>query len=164
MYFVLASRQAIESAGDRKKWQAAWEGFRDAWNGSWKFVDRFGCTPIPPTFKSVGMSESITISFCMPCEEDEGICPLQLARFLGERHNQFVQAVDEHLLMRGEDMQRGEDRDHVISSKFFTQAQTLTYDLEGTFVPFLEKQCVHIGRNGQASYDYKNAQHFLLDV
>jgi hypothetical protein len=51
-----------------------------------------------------------------------------------------------------------------ISSKFFTAAHAVTYDLLGGFAPFVEKQCVQYTATGQVMYDFKNAEIYLLDL
>jgi hypothetical protein len=96
----------LSSASDQQKWSSAFAGFRDAWNQVWHFVDREGCLVIPALYKQMVMNEKTPITFSLPYEKDEGMCPLALARFLGERHNQVVHRVDEVLLMRGKDLQR----------------------------------------------------------
>jgi len=154
----------LSSAPDQHRWIAAFNGFRGAWNQVWHFVDREGCLVIPPMYKQMQMAVNTPVSFSLPYEKDEGMCPLALARFLGERHNQVVHRVDEVLLMRGKDLQRANVRQPEISSKFFSSAHALSYDLMGGFAPFVEKQCVQYTAAGQVSYDFKNAEIYLLDL
>lgn len=156
--------EVLEQAPDRMVWEEAFKGFQLAWNEGWKFVERFNCTLIPEVYKQVRMDRSTPIAFSLPSEKDEGICPLQLARFLGEKHNRMVEMVDELLLMRGEDLQRASTRQPVVSSKFFSSAHCLKYDLHGQFVPFLENQCVQYTTNGQVLYDFEHAEQYVLDV
>jgi hypothetical protein len=156
--------EVIESSPDKGKWSNAFTGFRAAWNDSWRYVERFGCMPIPPMYKSLTQEKDTPISFSMPSEKDEGICPLMLARFLGEKHNRFVQRVDELFLMRGRELQRSTARQSVVSSKFFTNAHALTYDLQSGFLPFVEKQCVQYSVSGNVQYDFKKAEQYLLDI
>lgn len=155
-------------------------------------MERFGCMPIPAVYKSLDQQLSTPISFSLPSEKDEGICPLVrcltvcaviccacflvvlgvvvlscclgligqcwqvLARFLGEKHNRFMERVDEVLLMRGyaafvcaaflmfdcvcvvcsREAQRSTTKQTVVSSKFFSTAHTLTYDLNGPLSVF----------------------------
>jgi hypothetical protein len=40
------------------------------------------------------MGPDTGLSFSLVTEQDEGICPLALIRFLAELHNNFVQLVD----------------------------------------------------------------------
>ena len=105
---------------------------------------------------------STPITFCMPAEKDEGICSLTLARFLGEVHNRFVERVDEALLLYGRDAQRA-SRQAVVSSKFFSNAHAVLYDM-GSFVQFLEKQCVQYSSSGSVMYDFKAASQYLLNL
>eukprot|EP00455_Lapot_gusevi_P008910 TRINITY_DN1393_c0_g1_i11.p1 TRINITY_DN1393_c0_g1~~TRINITY_DN1393_c0_g1_i11.p1 ORF type:complete len:543 (+),score=276.56 TRINITY_DN1393_c0_g1_i11:197-1630(+) len=154
----------LASAPEPHKWAACFEGFRSAWNETWRFVDRYGCMPIPVLYKNVIMDPTTPITFCLPSEKDEGICPLALARFLGEKHNTFITAVDELLLTRGEELQRAASRQNVVSSKFFSEAHALQYELAGGFLPFVEQQCVQFSETGNLVYDFKNAEQFLLDM
>lgn len=66
------------------------------------------------------MEEKTPISFSLPSDQDEGICALMVARFLGEKHNRFVERVDELLLLRGRELQRSNTKQSVVSSRFFT--------------------------------------------
>lgn len=115
-------------------------------------------------YKEVRMTRETPVVFCLPGEKDEGICPLQLCRFLGEQHNRFVERVDELLLLRGEELQRSTNTQTVVSSKFFAPAHALDYDLNGQYLPFVEKQCLTVTRTGQCVYDFKNAEQYLMDV
>lgn len=162
----LTAQEVISSAPDRNKWAAAFEGYKEAWNLSWKFVDRFGCLPIPTLYKSMVMDFNTPITFSLPAEKDEGICPLALTRFLAEKHNRFVERVDELLLMRGLDHQRqtGKGSNTVISSKFFSASHALSYELKSGFLRYVEKQCVNINLSGQMEYDFANAEQYLIDV
>jgi len=87
---------------------------------------------------------------------------LTIARFLGEKHNRFVNRVDEALLTRGRERQT--TRQGVVSSKFFSSAHSLSYDLAGGFLPFVEKQCVQYSSSGNVVYDFRKAEQYLLDV
>jgi hypothetical protein len=160
----LTVRQILAKEGKNANWEQAFQGFREAWNQSWIFVKRFGCVTIPAVYRDVEMSLDTPISFSLPSEKDEGICPLSLAQFLGQKHNHFVERVDELLLMRGNELQRSSSRNHSISSKFFSSAHALSYNLNDEFLPFVEKQCVQISPNGDMVYDFKAAEQYLLDV
>jgi hypothetical protein len=72
--------------------------------------------------------------------------------------------VDELLLLRGEELQRSTNTQTVVSSKFFAPAHALDYDLHGQYLPYVEKQCLTVTRNGQCVYDFKNAEQYLMDV
>ena len=143
-------------------WRRAFEGFQAAWNESWQHVERFGCMAIPALYKNMKMELSTPISFCLPNEKDEGICPLTLANFLGQNHNRFIERVDEYLLMRGDELQRSGGRQGVVSSKFFSQGHSLSYDF-GVFAQFVEKQCVRNSKTGSVIYDFRAAEQYLLD-
>jgi hypothetical protein len=96
----------LNAASDQARWYAAFEGFAAAWNSVWHFVGQEGCLVIPSLYRTMKMGLSTPISFSLPADRDEGMCPLALSRFLGERHNQVVHRLDEVLLMRGKDLQR----------------------------------------------------------
>jgi len=163
-------RDLLEMApsGEKHKWRHAFAGFKAAWNKCWQYVKRFECIEIPQQYQSVVMSEDQPIGFSLPTNKDEGICGIALTRFLGEKHNRVIEMVDELLLMRGETLQRAEDKDskneRVVTTKFLAPAHTISYDLEGGFIPFVEKQCVEYTAAGGLTYDFKNAEQYLLDV
>ena len=101
--------EVLEQAPDRDKWSSSFNGYRAGWNDSWRYVERFGCMPIPPMYKELSMELKTPISFSMPSDKDEGICPL----------------------MRGRELQRSTQRQSVVSSKFFSRAHSIVYDLDG---------------------------------
>jgi len=43
-----------------------------------RFVTEFGCLTIPEEFRGVAMGYGTPLSFCLPCERDEGVCSLAL--------------------------------------------------------------------------------------
>jgi len=51
-----------------------------------------------------------------------------------------------------------------VSSRFFGLAHAITYDLQGSFLPYMEKHCVQVSDNGSISYDFANAEQYLLEV
>jgi len=146
---------------DRPQWEAAFLGFQSAWNLSWRSVERFGCTRIPADFVQMEMGLDVPITFCLPTDTDEGICPLALVRYLVDQHNNFVQAVDERILMSRRSTHRADSRTPSVSSRHFTLAHAISYNLMGDFIPFLEKQCVSITSSGE--YDFKKAEARLLN-
>ena len=52
------------------------------------------------------MDEAVVVAFSLPGPTDEGMCPDFLAQALVDAHNDFVQRVDQALLLRGLDVQR----------------------------------------------------------
>lgn len=145
---------------ERQRWSTAFDGFASAWNLSWQAVGRYGCLRIPDMFLQVTMTPDTNFSFTLTTEQDEGICSLALIQFLTERHNHFVQLVDERNLMRGRDRTA---RQPVVSSRFLTAAHTIRYDLAGDFVPFLEAQCCEISASGGTAYNFKNAEAYIFE-
>ncbi len=166
-------REVIEKEGNGAGyWRSAFEGFRNAWSLAWPYVNRFGCMIIPPVYKQMEMTLDSPISFSLPCEKDEGICCVALTRYLCERHNAFVERLDELHLLRGDVAQRAlspslnekSDVQRVIQSRFMVQSHSISYDLAGGFIPFVEKQCQHYSIGGGLLYDFKGAEDFLLDI
>jgi hypothetical protein len=156
--------EVMAKDGKSSTWAEAFEGFKEAWNLSWPYVKRFGCVTIPQMYQDVSMDYKTPIAFSLPTEKDEGICPLSLAQFLGQKHNQFVERVDELMLLNNNDLARSDTRNHTLSSQFLSEAHALVYDLENEFLPFVEKQCVQFTANGDVVYDFKAAEQYLLDV
>jgi MoxR-like ATPase len=95
-----------EDGGVRRRWAEAFEGYCLAWNQTWRLVGQFGCLQFNADFKSMQMGPSQSIAFSMPCDSDEGTCALALTQFLVQRHNDFVQRVDERLLLMGQEHRR----------------------------------------------------------
>lgn len=88
-------RQAMEKAGaqHRSAWQAAFQKFEEVWNLSWHRIEAFGCEEVPKMYRKQTMGLDAPICFSLPAEDDEGMCPLHLAQYLVNQHNDFVQQV-----------------------------------------------------------------------
>jgi hypothetical protein len=84
--------------GERPSWEAAFQGFAAAWNNNWPFVERFGCLEVPKVYAAVVMGRDTPLSFSLPGEADEGICPMALIQHLNAEHNAVCFAVDERML------------------------------------------------------------------
>lgn len=69
---------------ERATWESAFGGFAAAWNANWPFVDMFECLTLPEEYKNLPMTHDTKIGFCLPCREDEGICPLALVQHLAQ--------------------------------------------------------------------------------
>jgi hypothetical protein len=148
----------------RRIWDHAYESFETVWNLSWKHVERFGCQEVPDLYKGQVMSPSTPIAFSLPGESDEAMCPFYLSQYLIEQHNDFVQRVDQALLMRRQDLQRHSTRVNEISSGFMTEAHVLHVNTETEFAPYVLKQCVRYdAASAEAICDFGSAEKFLLD-
>lgn len=156
-------KEALDSAPDKRRWLRAWLGYSEAWNDTWKTIERFECQRIPAIYREVVQDEKTPLSFSLPYEKDEGVCPLTLLRALGARHNQFIERLNEALLLRGRE-HVATARESNVSSKFFSTSHAINYDLQGAIEPFLEKQCVQYSSNGNVLYDFRKAEQYLLDV
>jgi len=154
-------------AAERDEWEAAFNGFEAAWNANFQFAERFECREIPALFKGMVMSRGEMVSFCLPSEQDEGICPLVLIQHLVGEHNAVAFAVDERMLTGGrgraaahEDA-RGRSNSSVsgssssawgsnqrlVNSRHMSAAHAVRYDLEGGAAAVLgqavrDEQCV----------------------
>jgi hypothetical protein len=144
--------------------------FAQLWNNEWHRVLRFGCHEVPQEYRGLQVSEETSVAFILPFSEGPGLCVHTLLTYLTDIHNNLVQMLDETLLLRGREGRRsGENNEHlVVSSRFFTNSQSIRYDMEGDFIPFLEKQCVLMGSSmtGSArgvSYDFQKAQLRLIE-
>jgi energy-coupling factor transporter ATP-binding protein EcfA2 len=149
------------------EWVSAFEGYRNAWNSSWQLIERYGCMQIPTIYKNIQHDTSTAIAFSLVNEKNEGICPLVLTRYLAETHNTLLERIDELLLMRGQVNQSklNHNLKHpVIASKYFTSYHAFNYDLQGEFLPFLSKHCVHYDSNGRIHYDMKLAEDYLFEM
>ena len=81
-------------------WSAAFASFQAAWVSSWHRIEAFGCEPIPDVLRQQEMVESTPIAFSLPGQKDEAICSFLLCEYLKDQHNDFVQAVDQAMLMQ----------------------------------------------------------------
>lgn len=82
--------EVLSTAAEPAKWAAAFEGACQAWNECMPFAEKYGCLQIPEVYRNVHLSEQTPLTFCLPAEKDEGICSLNLARFMGEKHNTYI--------------------------------------------------------------------------
>jgi len=174
------------SPQERPLWEAAFDGFAAAWNANWKFVERFECLVVPKEYAGVGMSREEFVSFCLPCDTDEGICSLALVQHLRTEHNALVAAVDERSVTsqrakRAAARTKGASRKSAaqgggtgfeairrdgvgtVSSRHLTDAHVLTYDLSA-LVRYISLQCVDSSSSsGSGSYDFTKAEARLVE-
>lgn len=52
----LTVAEVLAEAAEPVRWRRAFEGYTNAWNDSWQFVERFGCMEIPELYKKVHVS------------------------------------------------------------------------------------------------------------
>ena len=148
----------------QRSWDKAYSSFETVWNLSWHRVERFGCQEVPALYKGQVMSPATPIAFSLPGESDEAMCPFYLAQYLVDQHNDFVQRVDQALLMRRQDLQRHSTRVNEVSSDFMTEAHVLQVNMETEFAPYVLKQCVRYDADAaEAICDFGSAEKFLLD-
>lgn len=145
--------------GEKSRIMKSFEGFSAAWNEEWRNVDTFGCLEIPVLYKQLSMTLTTPISYSLPNNLDEGVCPLALVGFMIQKHNAVVELVDEAVLLRMQNFQRESALLHTISYRFLTEAHTINVSFENDFVPFLEKQCVMDNGRG---YDFAKAEDMLI--
>jgi len=142
--------------------RSAFDSYQAAMDGSLQYMDRFGCTPIPASFKATRVTESLPISFALIGRTDEFILPLALLQWMSGKHNEFVQRVDEVLLLRQKESQRYATANPNLSSSLLVRSHALDYDL-GLVESFVEKQCVERMTSGELKYDFAKAEDHLLD-
>ena len=113
---TITVRQAMEKAGaqHRTEWDETFAKFEEVWNQSWHRIEAFGCEEVPKIYRKQRMSLDTPICFSLPAEDDEGMCPLHLAQYLVNSHNDFVALCDQALLLRKQDLQRHSAREKVI--------------------------------------------------
>jgi hypothetical protein len=157
--------EVLAGVGDpfeRAAWEDAFDGFATAWNKNWQFVERFECLEVPKEYAAVVMSRHQAVSFCLPCDSDEGICSLALVQHLRTEHNNLVHSVDERMLTgKASDVhaRRREGGARVVSSRHLTAADTVRYDLDDGLVPYLAKHCVTL----EGGFDFGKAEARLLE-
>jgi len=108
------------------------------------------------------MTSDVVLTFCLPAETDEGICPLALLRYLKEIHNNFCRIVNEKILLAHPFSNHEDIVPTAVSSNDFTASNSICYNLEGDIIPFIEKRCVSIDEDGSLHYDLKKVERRLL--
>jgi hypothetical protein len=151
----------IEEVDDSEKprWLASFSAFCEAWNASWTSVKRIGCVTFSDEYSNMEMGPGQMISFCLPNELDEGLCPLALVQYLVTRHNELIQMCDEAQVLRRTRQRKEVSRAKMISSRFLTAAHCFDCGIED-FLSFLEKQCVTQAAPG---FDFAKAESRLID-
>eukprot|EP01052_Picozoa_sp_SAG31_P002292 SAG31_NODE_80_length_27188_cov_42.623869_7_plen_2406_part_00 len=155
--------QSVPAGPQRADWSAAFASFQAAWESSWHRIEQFGCEPIPELLRQQEMGPHVPIAFSLPGQKDEAICSFLLCQYLKEQHNDFVQAVDQAMLMQNQLVQRHSTRTNEVESGSMAQVHTLDFDMEGGFIPYVEKQCVRYTDLGETMYDFADAEKFLVD-
>ena len=150
-----------------------------------QFMDKFGCTPIPDIFKQTRVEESLPLSFglvkpvpdptfCGTCifyvhsnavflqvgQTDEMILPLALLQWMTGKHNEFVQRIDEVLLLRQKESQRYATANPNLSSSLVTKTHALDYDAD-LVEDFVGKQCVERSSRGAVPLDSMHVKRVL---
>jgi hypothetical protein len=142
---------------EKRRWETVFEGFQNAWNSAWKYVDRYTCMEIPDDWKSVVMTRNTTLSFCMASERDEGICTLALLNFMADKHNQLYEMYQSKLYSKFE---------FKIPSRMMKPTHAVQYK-PAEFLPYLQRQCeqdLSYGTGGKVTYDYERTEQWLLDT
>merc|ERR1719482_1863182 len=62
-------------AEERHLWEHAFEGYCHAWAATWRFVERYECTPIPAEYKELQITRQTNLAFLIADDKDEGLCP-----------------------------------------------------------------------------------------
>jgi hypothetical protein len=153
----------IEEA-ERPRWMKAFMAFTEAWNSSWPYVKKHGCLQFSDEFNNFRMNMDAPVSFCLPNELDEGLCPTALTQYLVNKHNNLVQIVDETLLLRTKRSRQESCRVKSISSRFLTGAHCFKYSLP-EFISFLEKQCMSAPSDiaAKGAYNFAKAESRLIE-
>lgn len=158
-----------ELPGDElRRWEAAFHGFREAWNTAWRFVDRYVCMEIPSIFRAIVMEPSTPLCFSMPDERDEGICPLSLVRYLVDRHNQFLEHVLTILNRKASSSAAKlsmAEQPHV-PTHLLTDEHLINYDAR-ELVPFLQSQAEQsfaYGSGESLRYNLEQIEQHLVDT
>ena len=125
-------------------------------------MDRFGCAPIPSIFKATCVTEDLPLSFALVGRNDEMILPLALVQWMTGKHNEFVQRIDEVLLLRQKESQRYATTNPNMSSSLLTRSHALDYDFD-MVEGFVAEQCVERSSRGDLTYDFAKAEDWLVD-
>ncbi|GAB5355943.1 hypothetical protein AAMO2058_000248300 [Amorphochlora amoebiformis] len=152
----------------------AFEGYVLAWKEIWASISTFlpplgeeVGEPIPAKYRTVEISMSSPITLFLTSDREEGRCAGVLTATLTNRHNDFIKSISSHLKNTGQGMLQGSGSAAKgaarVSPRFFSEAMSLSYDIETKFLPFVAKQCVDHTEEGGTVYNFSNAQQYLLD-
>ena len=152
--------EVLTEVGHNSEWMQAWRGFQDGWNQCWKSMVKFGCLEIPEVYRSQGMTEATPLSFCLINDANEGILPLAVTQFLGQKHNEICELVRELEVMKtGSEAHTLEQE---VSSRFFNESHALNYSMD-QLVHFIQRHCVSYSSAGQPRYNFARAEWMLVD-
>ena len=162
-------KAALETLAEPGPARRAFEAYANAWKIGWPRVERFVGTsaqpgdPIPEKYRFL-VDDNTPLSRILPGPRGESRCALAFAEYLVRLQNQFLAVVARRLVATGQQLVQGSTRSRSISSKFVRTAHALNYDLNGKFVPFIEKQCVENTEDGRMVYNFDNAEQWLMDA
>jgi len=140
-----------------RRWELAFEGFKNAWNLAWKYVDRYTCMTIPEDWQSIEMTSEIPLCFCLADERDEGICSLALLNYLVDKHNRFFDLIKDKLYSQFE---------FKLPSRMIKESHTINFKIED-FLPYLQRQTEQqliYGTGSSITYDFGRIQQYIIDT
>ena len=156
---------------DKNNWSRLWNGYKECWNSSWKYVDRFLCTEIPDIFRSIVMNDDSPLVFSLPDEKDEGICPLSFINYMTDKHNQFLEQVHRVLHKRslGDEIMEeigGIENEFHVPTNLLTDNHLISYSVEKELVPFLHiqsEQSLQYGCGSDITYNWSRIEKHIID-
>jgi hypothetical protein len=151
-----------DTTGNGDAMREAFAQYAAAFNGSIEFLDRFGCTEIPPAYKAIRVSEATNIAISLFDDQDEMLLCGALIQWLKFKHEEVLLSVDEMMLLNGNESQRYAGGTLRARWDFFTQDQAFAYDLP-LIEDYIKKQCVTYSSDGDLVYDFKKAEDWIVD-
>jgi hypothetical protein len=166
----MSMAKVVETATDPKACQEVFSRFARAWNAMWPFITSIECEPLNPQYRGLVMGDRTPLAFCLPTREGAGMCVVELARELGRKHNALVTAVDEYLLLHGQENQRAASLQQEVGSGQFVPSHAIRYDM-AVLETYVRQHCVLLAGEDEGSrsapgqqFDFARAEQFLIDT
>jgi hypothetical protein len=162
----MSMAKVVETAADPAICRRMFSRFAQAWNTTWPFITSIECEPLNPQYRGLTMGDSTPLAFCLPTREGAGMCVVELARELGRKHNALVTAVDEYLLLHGQENQRAAALQQEVGSGQFQLGHAIRYDM-AVLETYVRQHCVLLAGEDTApgqQFDFARAEQFLIDT
>eukprot|EP01126_Amoeba_proteus_P061778 TRINITY_DN8326_c0_g1_i7.p1 TRINITY_DN8326_c0_g1~~TRINITY_DN8326_c0_g1_i7.p1 ORF type:complete len:725 (-),score=162.17 TRINITY_DN8326_c0_g1_i7:105-2279(-) len=144
---------------ERRRWESAFSGFKEAWNVLWPHVDRYTCMEIPQDWKNIRMCLDIPLCFCLATEKDEGICSLSFLNYMVDKHNKFFEVLSK---LRGQ-----EEYSFKLSTRLVKPSHLIQYSMEKELLPFLQcqiEQQLEYGTGTKLKYNFQRIEQHIIDT
>jgi hypothetical protein len=109
---------------------------------------------IPASFRSIVMDDETPLSFSLPSDSDEGVCPLALLQHLITLQNTIIDKLPLSADQAGE---------AEISSRLVAPQHVICFDFDGGIMPHVEERCVCYTERGGLTIDFRLVEAFIVN-